>query len=238
MSASKSESLGGFETLGRRGFLQDAVAAGVMLVPGVALAQSIAPAADPNVEAIRRLLVLSASHAFTRLSASQGFWNSRVARFPLPVLFRKTPATVGTPLAQDTFRFELEYKLNIFAETGARGAEKGVVDAAGKLAIADPAAILRGRATSATSALRLHTGVGMVNAMIPPLQQTLTAQQDATVTQAVAALAGVTLLDVAHAVALVADNGIWYEIGASEAKIRANPEATGDAALIAALRAV
>jgi hypothetical protein len=54
--------------------------------------------------------------------------------------------------------------------------------------------------------------------------------------QAVAQLPGVTLHDVAHAVALAADNGIWYEIGATEADIRANPQATNDPMLIAALR--
>lgn len=224
----------GTETLGRRGFLIGALAAGTLALPGVARAQ--AAAVDPAADAVRRLLSRATQNAFARLSASQGFWNSRVARFPLPILFRKTPAVAGTPLANESFRFELEYKLNIFAEAGARGAEAGVQDAARKLAVADPAAILQGRITSATSALRLETGVGLVNAMIPPLQQTLTAQNDPTVTQAVALLSGVTLHDVAHAVALVADNGIWYEIGVAEARIRANPEATGDAALVAALR--
>ena len=224
----------GSETLGRRGFLIGALAAGTLALPGMANAQ--AAAADPGTDAIRRLLSRATQNAFARLSASQGFWNSRVARFPLPILFRKTAAVAGTPLANDAFRFELEYKLNVFAEAGARGAEAGVQDAARKLAVADPAAILRGRITSATSALRLDMGVGLVNAMIPPLQQTLAAQNDPTVTQAMALLAGVTLRDVAHAVALVADNGIWYEIGAAEARIRAHPETTGDAALIAALR--
>lgn len=222
------------EALGRRGFLVGALAVGSLALPGMARAQ--ATAADAGTDAIRRLLGRATQDAFARLSASQGFWNSRVARFPLPILFRKTPAVAGTPLANDAFRFDLEYKLNIFAEAGARGAEAGVQDAARKLAVADPAAILHGRITSATSALRLETGVGLVNAMIPPLQQTLAAQNDPTVTQAVALLAGVTLRDVAHAVALVADNGIWYEIGAAEARIRANPQATGDAALVAALR--
>lgn len=228
----------GTEALGRRGFLVGAltagsVAVGSLALPGIARGQGIN---DAGSDAVRRLLSRATQNAFARLSASQGFWKSSVARFPLPILFRKTPAVAGTPLANDAFRFELEYKLNIFAEAGARGAEHGVQDAARKLAVIDPAAILRGRITSATSALRLDMGVGLVNAMIPPLQQTLAAQNDATVTQAVALLSGVTLLDVAHAVALVADNGIWYEIGVAEARIRANPEATGDAALIAALR--
>ena len=50
------------------------------------------------------------------------------------------------------------------------------------------------------------------------------------------ALAGVSFADVAHAVALAADNGIWYEIGMVEAEIRANPAWANGPALAAALR--
>ena len=49
-------------------------------------------------------------------------------------------------------------------------------------------------------------------------------------------LVGVQLTDVAHAVALAADNGIWYEIGNAEAEIRTNPALANDPALAAALR--
>jgi hypothetical protein len=80
-------------------------------------------------------------------------------------------------------------------------------------------------------------GSDLVNCIRLPLEQALVAAQDATITQAVAALPGVTLGDVALSVALAADNGIWYQIGLAEAEIRANPTATNDAALIAALRA-
>jgi len=46
----------------------------------------------------------------------------------------------------------------------------------------------------------------------------------------------VNIADAAHALALEADNAIWYEIGASEAEIRRNPESTNDPLLIAALK--
>jgi len=54
--------------------------------------------------------------------------------------------------------------------------------------------------------------------------------------QAISALSGVNIADAAHALALEADNAIWYEIGASEAEIRRNPESTNDPLLIAALK--
>lgn len=225
----------GYPALHRREFLAGAVAAGfVTLFPGVALA---ADPVDPQADAVRRLMVLATQNALTRLSQPQGFWNSVVARFGLPVLFAKRGTAPAGPLAQSDFRHQLTYRLNILAEAGARGAGPAVAEAARKLPVPNAYAILHGRPTAATSALRLEMGSELVNAIRAPLEKSLITTQDPTVAQAIAALPGVTLRDVAHAVALSADNGIWYEIGAAEADIRANPGATGDAALIAALSA-
>jgi hypothetical protein len=105
-----------------------------------------------------------------------------------------------------------------------------------KLVVTNPSVILQGKPSAATSLLRIEAGSALVNAMMPALEQTLTAAQDPIVAQAVTALAGVALRDVAHAVALAADNGIWYEIGKAEADIRANPAMANDPALTAALR--
>jgi hypothetical protein len=219
-------------TVDRREFLIGALAAGVTLsLPGLALAQ-----ADPASDAVRRLRELATQSALNRLAQPEGFWNSSVARFGLPVLFVKRGGAPAGPLADATFRFNLQYRLNHLAEAAARGAVPTVGQAARKAPIVDAAAILRGRPTAATSQLRAEMGSDLVNAIRVPLEQALIAAQDATVAQAVAALPGVTLGDVAHSVALAADNGIWYEIGLAEADIRANPAATNDATLIAALR--
>jgi hypothetical protein len=185
---------------------------------------------------VQRLLLLASQTAFAKLSASGGFWNSRVARFGLPSLFKKTAANSGTPLGQDAFRAELQYRLNVLAETAARGAAPAVTEAARKFVVLDPVGILRGKPSAATSALRLEMGSGLVNAMRPTLEQALLAAQDPVVAQAVTALAGVALRDVAHAVALAADSGIWYEIGKAEADIRLNPALANDPGLAAALR--
>jgi hypothetical protein len=223
--------LTGMHAMERREFLIGALAAGVMLsLPGKALAQ-----ADPAAEAVKKLRVLATQDALNRLGQPQGFWNSSVARFGLPVLFVKRGAVPAGPLAQADFRFQLQYRLNSLAEAGARGAVPTVAEAARKAAVTNGYATLHGRPTAATSELRAAMGSDLVNAIRVPLEQTLIAAQDPIVAQAVAVLPGVTLGDVAHAVALAADNGIWYEIGLSEADIRANPSATGDAELIAAL---
>jgi hypothetical protein len=218
--------------LDRREFLVagigGAAAATVALPP---LARAAEPA-DP----VRRLLELSVRNTLDRLGQPGGFLHSRVARFGLPVLFSKRGAAPGESLTKPAFRQQLQDRLNVVAEAGARGAVPVMLAAVGKLKVADPAAVLRGSPTAATSLLRLETGSGLVNALVPPIEAALTAAPDPTIAEAVGELSGVTLHDVAHAVALAADNGIWYEIGATEADIRANPAATNDAALIAALR--
>lgn len=223
-----------YREIARREFLASAAALGAMAVgafalPGIAFA---ADAGDP----IRRLLELATQNTLNRLGQPNGFLNSRVARFGLPVLFIKRGGAPAGPLATSAFRGLLQQRLNIAAEAGARGAVPLMMQAARALKVVDPAAILRGSPTAATSLLRIETGSGLVNALVPPIEAAMITAQDPTIAQAVAQLPGVTLRDVAHAVALAADNGIWYEIGATEADIRANPEATGDASLIAAIR--
>jgi hypothetical protein len=223
----------GQQALHRRLFLGGALAAGAVLAaPGAALAQA---AVDTATEAVRRLMVRSTQDALTRLSQPNGFLTSTVARFGLPVLFGRRGQEQPGPLTQPQFREQLQQRLNIIAEAGALGAAPAVAEAARKAPITNALAILRGAPTAATSALRLEMGSGLVNALRGPLEQALVAAQDVVVGQALAALPGVTLADVAHAVALSADNGIWYEIGAAEADIRANPQATGDTVLISAL---
>jgi len=224
----------GNNPLARRDFLgMAAMTAGALALPGTALAQAAAPAGDNPVQ---RLLMLASQNAFARLTTPEGFWNSRVARFGLPSLFRKTPANASGPLGQDAFREQLQRRLNALAESGARGAAPIVGEFARKMTVADPAAILRGKPSAATSLLRIEAGSSLVNAMLPALEETLVAAQDPIVSQAVTALAGVAMRDVAHAVALAADNGIWYEIGKAEADIRANPALSNDPALVEALR--
>jgi hypothetical protein len=225
------------DTLRRRALLGASIAASLALgLPGMAQAQSQAQlqAADPATDTVRRLMVLSTQTALNRLGQPNAFLLSNVARFGMPVLFTKGATGVG-PLAQPAFRQQLIQRLNQIAESGARGAVPAMAEASRKLPIPNASALLHGRPTAATSALRLEMGSGLVNALRGPIEQALIAARDPTIAQAVAALPGVTLGDVAQAIALSADNGIWYEIGAAEVDIRANPAASGDAVLAAGL---
>jgi hypothetical protein len=72
--------------------------------------------------------------------------------------------------------------------------------------------------------------------MVPALGDGLRLASDPIVGQALAGLTGVDLTGVARSLSLKADDAIWGEIGREEAAIRANPESTNDALLIAALK--
>lgn len=232
--------------LGRRGFLSaGATLAGMVLLSGCTTAmgtgagtsgtaRAMGGTARASADVARRLLELSTRNAFTRLTAPDGFWNSAVARINMPVLFGKSPKGMPGVLKQPKFREQLQHRLNIIAEDGARAAAPQVAEAVRTLTFDNPDALVMGPATSATSYLRTKVGPTLVNAMIPAMEGLLRAADDAIISQAVAALKGVDLTDAAHALALGADNAIWFEIGGEEAAIRREPAKSGDALMIQA----
>ncbi len=224
--------------IGRREFIAGTLAAGLMALPGLAFAQvgaAAAPVTD-GTEVLRRLLGKAAQRAFERLAQPEGFWKSGVARFGMPVLFTNTGSNPRGILGDNAFRAQLIHRLNNIAEAGARGASATMVQAARKITFANPQAVLTGRPTAATTEMRLQMGTNMLAMLIPSIEQALTATPDPIVTQAMAILPGVTNADVAHAIALSAENGIWYEIGAAEGEIRGDPSLSGDQMLVAAFR--
>ncbi|SFG05891.1 Protein of unknown function [Novosphingobium sp. CF614] len=219
-------------TLERRAVLAALLAgAGALALPGCA-----SMGQGGQVEVVRRLLALSTQRAFARLTQPDGFWNSAVARINLPVLFGKPGSIASKVLKSSVFREKLQHLLNNIAEDGARRAAPVVAEAVRGTAIGDGAALLKGGRTAATTYLRQAMGPALVNAMIPELDQVMRAADDPILGQAIGALSGVNIQDAAHALALEADNAIWYEIGASEAEIRENPASTNDPVLIAGLK--
>lgn len=183
-------------------------------------------------DALHRLMTLATQNAFAKLTAPDGFWTSPVARIELPVLFNKNNGVLG----QSEFRESLKHKLNTFAEVGARAAAPLVAAAIGAIPGAQSRTLLRGEPTAGTSYLRQQMGPAVVNAMIPALEAAMRTAGDPVVSQAAALLPGVALMDVAHALALAADNALWYQVGMAEGDIRGNPAATNDPGLIRALR--
>jgi Protein of unknown function (DUF4197) len=184
------------------------------------------------VDAIKRLLTLSAQNAFAKLTAPGGFWDSSVARFDLPILFSSSGGTLKALLTSGVFKQQLQRQLNIAAEKGAERAAPVLLEAVRNISIPDAIGLIRGGPTAATTWLRTEMGPGLINAMIPALGDAIRISGDPVVNQAIGALAGVDIGQVAQAVSNRADNSIWYQIGSEESAIRANPESTRDPLLI------
>ena len=223
------------ERRGRRGFLGAVAGMIVLAIPEGGVAAMSGGAGDP-AEPVRRMLALATHNAFAALTAPDGFWTSPVARINLPVLFGRPGQPVRGALASSAFRDQLQRSLNRYAQAGAIRAAPVIAARVRRLAVPDHLAVLRGEPTAATTLLRAAVGPASVNAMIPALRRALRQANDPTIAQALAALPGVHLGDVAHALANEADNAVWYAIGSEEAAIRRNPEASRDPSIIAALR--
>ncbi len=220
-------------SIARRHFLVGAAATSVLALPGCASMGGFS-----FTEAIRRLLMLSADNAFARLTAPGGFWDSQVARIALPDLFGSRGGVLDGILKSEAFRSQLQRRLNIFAEEGARRAAPVVAQTVRTIGVANAVALIRGGPTAATSFLRENMGASLINAMIPALGDAMRVARDPLLSQALSALTGVDIGGAAQSVALGADNAIWYQIGAEEAAIRANPEKTNDPVLIGVLKAL
>jgi hypothetical protein len=211
--------------IGRRGLLASAGALGLLaLVP-----PSVSAASKYSADGPRRLLRLAAERASAKLSAPDGFWDSPVARFDLPELFVK-----GVAPLPPTEREQLQRRLNAAAGAGARRAGAVIRGATGQIKGSDAAGLIRGLPTSVTSHVRSAMGPRLINEMIPAIERALKAETDPVVLAAIASLKDVALRDVAQAVAIKAESAMWYEVGAEEAEIRKDPEATHDRGLIRA----
>lgn len=216
----------------RRSFLAGTAATGALALSGCAGGFG----GYGLVDAVRDLLLLSSDRAIARLTAPDGFWNSQVARIDLPELFGNRGGVLASILQSSVFRNQLQHRLNNFAEQGAYRAAPVITEAVRTIGFQNAIDLIRGGPTAATSYLRSEMGPALINALIPALGDVMRVSGDPLINQAVSALSGVNIGDVAVALANKADSAMWYEIGAAEADIRANPEQTNNARLIAALR--
>ncbi len=210
-----------------------AAGAGLMVLPGCASLGNLS-----FVDAVRRLLTHSTRNALARLAEPGGFWDNELARLALPEVFGSRGSVLQDILTSAVFKKRLQKELNHVAESGARRAAPVVADAVRTIGIDNAVALLKGGPTAATGFLRGSMGGSLVEAMVPALGEGLRVASDPIVGQAIARLTGIDAAGVARALAVEADEAIWGEIGREEAAIRANPESTNDAVLIAALKAL
>lgn len=184
------------------------------------------------VEAIRRLLEVSSQRAFATLLQPGGFYDSQVARIALPGAFARGGGILSALLSTSTVRDRLSRALNGFAEKGAERAAPVVAEAIRGMSVADAVSIIRGGSSAATTALEGQIGTGLINAMFPAVGDALRLANNDLVAQALRAATGYDVASLARDVTDGANRGIWNAIGAEEAAIRANPQATNDPLLI------
>ena len=188
------------------------------------------------VDAIRRLLERSTRAALARLAAPGGFYDNELARLDLPDVFGSRGNVLQSILTSAVFKTRLQRSLNRVAERGARRAAPILADAVRAIGIDNAQALLRGGPSAATGFLRGAMAGSLIEAMVPALGDGLRLADDPVVGQAIAALTGIDLTGIARSLSGKVDDVIWSEIGREETAIRANPEATNDAVLIAALK--
>ena len=211
----------------RRALLSGLGAAALLSLPGCAAYQRFS-----LVEAVRRMLELSADRAFVRLLAPGGFWDNTLVRLDLPEVFGRRGTVLQAILASPMVRNRLLRSLNDIAEEGARAAAPAVADAVRTIGIRNAVALIEGNPSAATTYLRGEMGVRLIDLMVPQIGKGLRIADDPVVGQAISAVAGIDVSGLALDLAGKADNAIWSEIGRQEADIRANPEATRDPVII------
>ena len=216
---------------GRRGFLVGVSAAGLFALPGCASYGGFG-----YLDAVRRLLDYSTRNAFARLMQPGGFWDDQLARLDLPSVLGNRGGVLANILSSNLFRDRLQHQFNNFAEQGARRAAPIVADTVRTIGIQNAVDLIRGGPSGATAFLRDAMAGSLIDAMVPALGDAMRVAGDPLVSQAIGALAGVDIGNVARSFSAQVDDAIWGQVGREEAAIRADPRRTNDPVLIAALK--
>lgn len=174
-------------------------------------------------EAIRRLLFLSSTNAFARLTAPGGYWEQNVGQLGLDSFLGNRGGVLASILTSALFRNRLEDAFADIALDASDRAAPVVADAVRVIGIENALALVRGGPTAASQFLRGSMGTSLVEAMVPEVGQAMRIAQEPLVGQLLSSLAGVDVGSVATTFADTVDDVIWGEIGREEAAIRANP---------------
>ena len=184
------------------------------------------------VDAVQRLLFLSSERAFGRMLDDGGFWDQQVAQIGLENLLGARGGLLGNILTSSLFKDRLFDAFGDVAYEGAERAAPVVTDAVRVIGIRNAVALVNGGPTAATGFLRGEMGTRLIDAMVPELGDAMRLAEDPLVGQALAALTGVDIPQVASRVANSIDDTIWRETGVEAAGIRRNPRSTNDPLII------
>lgn len=213
----------------RRSLVCSAAFLPILLLPGCADTGRFS-----LVEAIRRLLSLSAQRAFASLMRENGFYDDQLARISLPDALGGSKGTdvLTAVLASALFRNRLTRQVNRAAEKGAELAAPVVADAVLNMGIPDAAAIIRGGGASATDLLRAAMGEKLLATMLPGIDRGLRLFDNAVVVEALRAATNIDFAGLRDDVTAKASDAVYRAIGREEMAIRADPASTNDPILI------
>ena len=215
--------------ISRRSLIIGASLTPVLILPGCAggLGFSL-------VDAIRRLLSLSAQRAFAGLMRENGFFDDAVARISLPDSLGGTRgASIASAIvSSNAFRNRLTNQVNRAAEKGAEAAAPVVADAITSLSITDAAKIVAGGGSAATDLLKAAMGNALFGRMLPGIDNGLRIFDSPVVVEALRQVTDIDFSGLRDDVSRKASDGIYKVIGREEMAIRADPASTNDPLLM------
>ncbi len=215
--------------LDRRHFLAASGVAALLVLPGCASLPSLS-----LTEAVKRLLTLSSQNAFAELMQPNGFFDSQVARISVPEKLGGTRVTnmATAMLRSKPIQKRLLKQVNRAAEKGAELAAPVIADTIRSMSIADAAAIIRGGDRAATELLQNELGTTLVTQMLPGVSKGLNLFDNEIINLVLSQVSDIYFADISDDVTNKVSDAIYRSIGAQEAGIRANPQATNDPVII------
>lgn len=217
------------ENMDRRKFLAAGAAATMLALPGCASLPALS-----LTDAIKRLLTLSSQNAFAELMQPNGFFDSQIARIAVPERLGGARVTnVATAvLRSKPIQKRLLKQVNRAAESGADLAAPIIADSIRNMSISDAAAIIKGGDRAATTLLQNQLGTSLATRILPGVSKGLNLFDNEIITLVLSQVSDINFTDISEDVTAKVSDAIYRSIGAEEAKIRANPQATDDPVLI------
>jgi hypothetical protein len=194
------------------------------------------------VEAIKQLLLLSTQRGLGRLASDGGFLNNAANKIGMSdVLGNGKMGTALAVLNQLGVLGGIENGLNRAAEQAAGKIAPWIADGVKGMSITDAASIINGPGDAATNLLKTAVGNklqnelgGLVSGALQAMNVLGPLMGAAGINLGGLNLGGLNLSDLTSGVTQKAGNVIFGAIANEERGIRANPQATGNSAIIAA----
>jgi Protein of unknown function (DUF4197) len=215
--------------LTRRTLIASAAVTPILILPGCAGGLGLS-----LVDAIRRLLSLSAQRAFAGLMRENGFFDDSIAKISLPDSLGggRVTSIASAILSSGAFRNRLTKQVNRAAEKGAELAAPMVADAITSLSIADAAKIVSGGGSAATDLLKTAMGSALFGKMLPGIDNGLKLFDSPVVIEALRQVTDIDFAGLRDDISRKASDGIYKAIGREEVAIRADPAGTNDPLLM------